>query len=195
MEPMPTLIRRGSPMLLVLLVAGSLAATLGACGDQEPSSTEVTGPATATPAGPAPASTTAPSPVDLTPVPGGATGSPEIPDRPATTVTDWGTILDRVPDGFPVYPGAKVADGIDEPVSGAWIIEAGVDNVAPWYVSAFEELGWSQVDLGSTLEDGSRVLDLASDLPECRVQTTFRPAGESTMIIVLYGAGCAGGEG
>ena len=41
----------------------------------------------------------------------------------------------------------------------------------------------------------TRVLDLASDVPECRVQATFHPAGGSTMISVLYGAGCAGGDG
>ena len=192
---MPTTIRRPFAALQVLLVAGSLAASLAACGGPGPSSTEAAGPASASPASPAPASQPAPSSAELTPVPGGATGSPEIPERPATTVTDWGTILDRVPDGFPVYPGASIADGIDEPVSGAWITDAGVDIVAPWYVSAFMDLGRSQVDLGSPLEDGTRVLDLASDLPECRVQITFRPAGGSTMIIVLYGAGCAGGEG
>ena len=38
------------------------------------------------------------------------------------------------------------------------------------------------------------MLDTVSDLPECRIQTTFRPAGGSTMITVLYGAGCAGGQ-
>jgi hypothetical protein len=192
---MPIIIRRPFAAPGVLVFVGSLAVLLAACGGPAPSSTGTAGPASASPASSAPASPFASSPVELTPVPGGATGSPELPDRPATTVTDWGTILDRVPDGFPVYPGARIADGVDEPVSGAWITDAGVDGVAPWYVSAFEELGWAQVDLGSALEDGSRVLDLASDLPECRVQTTFRPAGESTMIIVLYGAGCAGGEG
>jgi hypothetical protein len=39
------------------------------------------------------------------------------------------------------------------------------------------------------------VLDVLGDLPECRLQLTFRPAGGSTMITVLYAAGCAGGEG
>jgi hypothetical protein len=196
MGAMPTIIRRPFAAPRVLVVAGSLVVLLlVACGGPAPSGTGTVGPASASPAGSAPASAIASPPVELTPVPGGATGSPEIPDRPATTVTDWGTILDRVPEGFPVYPGARIADGIDEPVSGAWITDTGVDSVAPWYVSAFTELGWAQVDLGSALEDGSRVLALASDLPECRVQTTFRPAGESTMIIVLYGAGCAGGEG
>jgi hypothetical protein len=137
-----------------------------------------------------------PSPqVGLTPVPGGASGSPEVPDRPATTVTEWGTILDRVPEGFPVFPGAAGSDPFDGPASGAWEAVAGVGQVADWYMEAFEELGWSQVDLGSPLEDGTQVLDLASDLPECRVQVTFRPLGGSTMISVLYGAGCAGGDG
>lgn len=193
---MPTIIRRPFAAPGVLVLVGSLAVLLlVACGGPAPSGTETAGPALASPAGSAPGSPSASPPVELTPVPGGATGSPEIPDRPATTVTDWGTILDRVPDGFPVYPGAAVADSVTEPVSGAWITDAAVDSVAPWYVAAFTELGWAQVDLGSALEDGSRVLALASDLPECRVQATFRPAGESTMIIVLYGAGCAGGEG
>ena len=192
---MPTIIRSPSAPLRAVLVSGLLAATLVGCGGPVPSGTEVAGPATASPAGPAPSTPTASQPVELTPVPGGATGSPELPDRPTTTVTAWGAIVDRVPDGFPVFPGARIADGVDGPVSGAWITDAGVDEVAPWYASRFMELGWSTVDLGSVLEDGSQVLDLASDLPECRVQTTFRPAGESTMIIVLYGAGCAGGEG
>lgn len=192
---MTRMIRRASAAPLVLLIAGSIATVFAACGGPAPSSTGAAGPATASPADSAPASPAPVSSAELTPVPGGATGPPEIPDRPATTVTGWGTIVGRVPEGFPVFPGARIADGVDEPVSGAWVTDAGVDEVAPWYVSGFTELGWSTVDLGSVLEDGSRVLDLASDLPECRVQTTFRPAGGSTMILVLYGAGCVGGEG
>ena len=39
------------------------------------------------------------------------------------------------------------------------------------------------------------MLDVSSDLPECRLQLAFRPADGSTIIKVLYGAGCAGGEG
>ena len=68
-------------------------------------------------------------------------------------------------------------------------------TVARWYVEAFEDVGWSRIDLGSPLEDGTQVLDLGTDLPECRVQVTFRPVDGSTMIIVLYGAGCGGAEG
>ena len=100
-----------------------------------------------------------------------------------------------MPDGFPVIPGAKPAEGQNEPASGWWLAEAGVDEVASWYQGALAELGFTVGDLSSALEDGSRVLDVSSDLPECRLQLTFRPADGSTIIKVLYGAGCAGGEG
>jgi hypothetical protein len=131
-----------------------------------------------------------------TEVPGGASGQPQpVPTDMTTTETPWGTILDGVPDTFPVYPGALAAGAQPEPVSGAYISDAGVDEVASWYRDALEGLGFSTMDLSSPLEDGSRVLDSQGDLPECRIQVTFRPAGGSTMIVVLYAAGCAGGEG
>jgi hypothetical protein len=142
---------------------------------------------------PTPIATVAP---DLTPVPGVTDEPIPLPDDGGTTVTDWGTILDQVPDGFPVFPGSAPTQVDDGPASGAWFAEgAGVDEVATWYRDQLEMQGFSTKDLSSPLEDGTRILDTVSDLPECRIQTTFRPAGGSTMIIVLYGAGCAGGDG
>jgi hypothetical protein len=129
---------------------------------------------------------------------GPATDPPEPTQGPGggtTTIPLWGTILDVVPDGFPVMPGAKPADPLNEPASGWWLAEAGVDEVAAWYRGALEERGFTIGDLSSPLEDGSRVLDVSSDLPECRLQLAFRPADGSTIIKVLYGAGCAGGQG
>jgi hypothetical protein len=190
---MPTVRRRLATLLSGLLLG------LSACGPSSPSTTPV-GPVTvvpsaaATQAGEPSQGTTSPADQpSLTPVPGGSMTGPSGAGS-GTTLTDWGRILDTVPDGFPVYPGARPADGLAEPVSGAWVADAATATVADWYVGTFKELGWSSVDLGSALEDGSLVLDLASDLPECRVQATFRPAGGSTMILVLYGAGCAGGD-
>ncbi len=194
MATMTTTRRRLATMLTALLMAA-----LTACGESGPA---VMGSPAVPSVGPAagsgtPDASSQPAPATaqpvLTPVPGGTT--PEAVDPgTGTTITDWGRILDRVPDGFPVYPGAASTGEVNEPVSGAWLADAGPAAVAGWYVGRFEELGWSSIDLGSALEDGTRVLDLASDLPECRVQTTFRPAGGSTMILVLYGAGCAGGD-
>jgi hypothetical protein len=104
-------------------------------------------------------------------------------------------ITDVLPQGFPVFPDAAIADPPAEPVSGALIAPAGVDEVATWYRDALEATGKSTLDLSSPLEDGSRVLDMQGDLPECRLQLTFRPEGGSTMITVLVAAGCVGGGG
>jgi hypothetical protein len=125
-------------------------------------------------------------------VPGGQTVEPGPVEthKPTTTKTDWGVILDSVPEDFPQYPGAKVVDSPDEPVSAAYEAKATVDEVARWYRKATEEAAWSTLDLSDPLEDGSRVLDSQGDLPECQVQTTFRPEGDSTLITVLYAAGC-----
>ena len=135
-----------------------------------------------------------------TEVPGGQT--PEVTgpvEPPATTIpttqTDWGAIMDALPEGFPVFPDAAIAEPPAEPVSGAFITPAGVDEAATWYRDALEATGKSTLDLSSPLEDGSRVLDMQGDLPECRLRLTFRPEGGSTMITVLVAAGCAGGGG
>ena len=194
MASMPIPTRR----LLPLVLAGLLGAAAAACGAYQP------------PAGASPAATVAVTPstseapsqgsadptADLTPVPGGASATPDDSHGGGPTMeTDWGTILVNLPEGFPRYPGAAGTDPIDGPATHAFEAVAPVDEVAEWYAATFEELGWSHIDLGTPLEDGTQVLDLASDLPECRVQLTFRPLGGSTMITLLYGAGCAGGDG
>jgi hypothetical protein len=172
-----------------------LALVLAACG----SSPESPGSATPTDSvpdatgGPTEPATGAPDP---TAVPGSErTPAPPPPTHVSTTQTDWGEILDVLPADFPVFPGAEVADPPAEPVSGAFLAPAGVDEVAVWYRDALVAAGWSTLDLSSPLEDGSRVLDISGDIPECRLQVTFRPQDGSTMITVLYAAGCAGGGG
>ncbi len=75
-------------------------------------------------------------------------------------------------------------------MSAALLAEADVETVAGWYRDALEAAGYGTIDLSDPLEDGSRVLDSQTDLPECQVQTTFRPEDGSTMITVLFAAGC-----
>ena len=174
-----------------------MAVAVAACGSGGPS------------ASPSPASTPAssdvaaasptPVPSDASPsdeptptaVPGGQTGSPGPPatHKPTTTVTDWGVILDAVPDDFPRYPGAKDAEA-DEPVSAALVAAADVETVAKWYRDALEAAGYQTIDLSAPVEGGSRVLDSQTDLPECQVQTTFGPQEGATLVTVLYAAGC-----
>lgn len=112
------------------------------------------------------------------------------------TQTRWGRILDAVPAGFPVFPDATVADALpDGAVSGVWVSKAPTAEVAGWYHNALRAANFAKVDLGSALEDGSRVLDVQGDLPECKAQVTVKPQGDVTMISVLVGAGCAGASG
>lgn len=101
-----------------------------------------------------------------------------------------------MPSTFPVFPDATVADPPPSgPDSGAWIAKASVAEVATWYRDALQAANFAKVDLGDPLEDGSQVVDAQGDVPECKAQVTVKPAGASTMITVLLGAGCAGGEG
>ena len=179
---------------IALLVVAALVLVVGGCGDaSRPSdgmpSAAAPSASTTADASARPDDTDAPAP---TPVPGGQTVEPGPIDthKPTTTRTNWGVILDSVPDDLPRYPGAKVVDSPDEPVSAAYETKASVDEVARWYRTALEEAAWSTLDLSDPLEDGSRVLDSQGDIPECQVQTTFRPEGDATMITVLYAAGC-----
>ena len=152
----------------------------------------VSAPATASAASPEPSIAQAPS---LTPVPGGQSNGPApVGTLIPTTQTDWGEILDDLPASFPLYPDADVAEGSGEVVSGSFEAPADVDPVVAWYTDAFTERGYA-VDTGTALEDGSRVMDVAADLPECRIQITFRPSEESTIMTVLVASACATGTG
>lgn len=123
----------------------------------------------------------------LTAVPGGAT-----PDGPPTTTgTVWGTIVDRLPAGFPVHPEAVPIEPQDGPVSGAFVVGAPGPALTDWYQSALELAGYSTVALSGPLEDGSTVIDsLGPTSTECRIQTTITPRSGTTMVTILVDAAC-----
>lgn len=188
---------RSSRALLAGAFLAALGMSAGGCLYDPPP----TSPAAGTPASTAvtaPSGTTTPSeptpvPVPETPEP---TEEPEpLPTRVGVTDTPWGAIVDQVPGDWPVLPGAEPVEPEEGPASGAWLAPGSPGSVARWYLDSLGDLGFTTMDLSSPLEDGTRVLDIVTDLPECRIQVTFRPAGDSTMVIVLYGAGCAGGDG
>ncbi len=182
---------RRLPVLVAILAIAWVAA---ACGSP---AAPTHAPSAAPTAGASPMRTTIPKatvPPPASTAPG--TRPPGPPATPVgTTKTAWGVILDTVPDTFPVFPDASPADSLPEAVSGVWITRATVDEVATWYHDAVLTAAFASADLGSALEDGSRVLDVQGDLPECKAQVTVRPVNGSTMISVLYGAGCAAAGG
>ena len=195
--PMPSRASLASlllPPLAALLVAcgttgsaGPTPVATGAVGSPLESSPSPAGSAAASPSPVASASTSAaPS---LTPVPGGPSGSP---DRPTTTQTEWGEIVDQLPIDFPVFPGSHEATGdpTQGPISGAFSAPSDGITVTQWYQSALEQAGYSTEAVSGPFEDGSTVIDSVGTAPACRVQTTIRPLSGTTLVSVRYAAGC-----
>jgi hypothetical protein len=180
---------RVQPRLPAVALAAVVALVLGGCGST----------ATATPAasaGASPAASAVPSAdaPSLTPVPGGASSLPEpVPTRIGTTQTAWGEILDDLPSTFPAYPNADAAE-VTDTVTAARLAPGDAAAVAAWYRDAFTASGYD-VELSDPLEDGSQLLDAQADLPECRIQMTFRPEDGDTMITILVASACANGTG
>ena len=171
----------------VLGLVAALAITVAGCADSSrpssPAVRAVPSASTIADATATPEDTDAPAP---TAVPGGQTVEPGPVEthKPTTTKTDWGVILDSVPEDFPLpgREGGRLARRAGQRrVRGQGHRRRGRALVR----KALEEAAWSTLDLSDPLEDGSRVLDSQGDLPECQVQTTFRPRGGSTLITVL----------
>jgi hypothetical protein len=55
--------------------------------------------------------------------------------------------------------------------------------------AALEGAGYSTLAMSGPLEDGSIVIDSAGD-GDCRLQTSFAPAGDATLMTVLVGVAC-----
>ena len=158
--------RPGRPLALALLLVALIAA---ACGSDQ-------------------SATTAPS---LAPEPSvsanaGAGGT--------QTETDWGRIWDDVPTGFPRFPGSTVADPVGpEPVSGTYsIVNADTAQIAGWLKNALETASYETESLSGPLEDGGFVIESVGE-GTCRIQTSVRPMGGLTFVVVRYGAACPPG--
>ena len=188
MRPVTT--RPVATLALAAVVAGALLAGCDSAAVSPAPTAVVIAPSAA--ASLEPSTATAPS---LTPVPGGQSNGPgPVGTLIPTSQTDWGEILDDLPASFPLHPDAGVAEVPGEVVSGSFEAPADPDALVTWYADTVAERGYA-VDTGTALEDGSRVMDVAADLPECRIQITFRPADGSTIMTVLVASACATGTG
>jgi len=106
------------------------------------------------------------------------------------TETEWGTIWDAVPNGFPAYPGSMAAEVGADPASEVRVIEgAEAAAIASWMDERLRAAAFRSDGLSGPFEDGSYVLDASGEVG-CRVQVRVAPTGGLTTITVLYGAAC-----
>jgi hypothetical protein len=130
-----------------------------------------------------------PASADLTPVPGGGGASAAPGGTPTQTDTAWGRIWDAVPASFPRPESAHPADSISGPVSAAFSVGAGPAAVVAT-MKAGLDVDVYATDVSGPLEDGGYVLDSIGSTAGCRVQTTITPLSGTTLMTVLFGAGC-----
>jgi hypothetical protein len=107
-----------------------------------------------------------------------------------TTETEWGTIHDTLPPGFPRYPGSNPTETGAGPASGVFDVPADVSTVTTWFQGALEGAGFSTLSLSGPAEDGSMEIESVGLTAQCRVRTTVAPLGGSTIVTILYGAVC-----
>ena len=118
-------------------------------------------------------------------------GTTSQPGTPGQTDTDWGRIWDGLPKGFPAFPGAHATELGSGPASAT--LDAGSAEpgaVANFYQIALQAGGWIIIGLSGPREDGSFELSSVDIHPACQVRTTVTPLGGSTIVTILYGAGC-----
>jgi hypothetical protein len=163
LEGMQTPSRRSRPILPVVAILAA-AVTLAACGTDD--------------------STASPRPTD----------SPSVAPTTAAgsqTETGWGRIWDDVPAGFPRFPTSAVADDISpDPVSATYAVDNDdTAQIAGWMQNALETAALRTESLSGPLEDGGFVIESVGG-GDCRIQTSVRPMGGLTFVVVRYGAAC-----
>lgn len=110
------------------------------------------------------------------------------------TDTDWGRIWDRVPSGFPVYPGSTPSEeAATGPASAIFVTPKGdPSTMATWFQDHLEGAAFSTDTVSGPMEDGSFVVESTGESPDCHVEVTIAPLGDSGTIAttILYGAAC-----
>lgn len=169
---------------LLILTGFSIAAVAAACGPggTSPGASPDASPDASIGASAAPTPLLSAGPIE-----------PEISGAPpaSQTETEWGTIWDGVPTGFPRYPGARSADDATaEPVSDAYAVaEVDPAAIASMLQTAMENATYSTEGLSGPFEDGRFVLDSVGDAG-CRIETRVVPQGSLVLVTVRYGAAC-----
>ncbi len=103
-----------------------------------------------------------------------------------------GAIWDRLPAGFPIYPGLEPITTQD---ATPWSAKLGVSGVsaqtlATWYIAVFDEQGYTHQPLRGPLEDRSLWLTVSGN-GGCTITIAFVPGDTMTQVLVGYGATCS----
>ena len=142
--------------------------------------------ATPTPTGARPSATPSDGP---TAVPTDADTSPE-PPLPSQSDTDWGRIWDALPEAFPEFAGASPTQTGEGPASATLDVgDTDPAEVAAYYVGTLEAAGYSTLARSDPREDGSIEVEWAGEAT-CRIRATITPLGGTSVVEILYGAGC-----
>ncbi len=118
--------------------------------------------------------------------------SGSLPPAGGQTETDWGTIWDTLPKGFPTPPGSTPAEETATGPASANLVVDGSDakGIATGVQQALGVAGYKTKGLQGPLEDGSYVLEMTGSPVDCRVQVTAAPTGGLTTVTIMYGAAC-----
>lgn len=133
------------------------------------------------------------TPVAATATPGIATPSASPiapPPGVGLTETEWGTIWDALPPGFPRYPGSTPTETGGPAASATLDVPADVPTATTWLQAELERAGFSTLSLSGPSEDGSMEIESMGLTDQCRVRTTVAPLGGATIVTILYGAYC-----
>lgn len=112
------------------------------------------------------------------------------PPGVGVTETDWGTIWDALPPGFPSYPGSTPTETGGPAASATLDVPTDVPTATTWLQAELERAGFSTLSLSGPSEDGSMEIESMGLADQCRVRTTVAPLGGSTIVTILYGAYC-----
>lgn len=169
---------------LILPFAVVATALFGAGCGSSVSSTPVPSPSVSSPGATQLASVSTPT--------SAASAQSSPPPSPAVrqTMTDWGTIWDALPPGFPEYPGAEPTDTGEGAASATLAIRTDAKTASNWWATALTRAGFSTQSTEGPLENGSIIVHSLGQSPSCRVQATFVPQGATTIESVLFAAAC-----
>jgi hypothetical protein len=190
-NPMSTRMLRLAAVAAALIVA----ACTGAAPSASPAASPATPPAStiASPtASPSPAPTVEPSEEPSLPP---ESARPTVPasanaSGATTTVTDWGEIWDRLPAGFPAYPGARPTVTGGDPATAVLDLAADGSTTSTWYQAALKAAGWTIVGANGPREDGSFDIVASKGGDDCQAEISLAPLGTTTTATIYVAAAC-----